>query len=193
MKGVICRHGDPTLNENGRYLLQLCFNNGLCIINTFFHSELYKWCRPSMAQKSLINVCIMSSNLFLELLDVRIKRGAELSTEHHLLVCSLRFSKPWLNRKLLRSNVGYWMKCEDPAEKKNKALKAFFARRYRSFFNILFLPRCFFSLPATFVHRFHQLMKSSLFGTTIPSQCLQKSLEVVGTLLPCWIKTVTSK
>ena len=35
-KGVIGRHGDPAFNENGRYLLELCCSNGICIMNTFF-------------------------------------------------------------------------------------------------------------------------------------------------------------
>ena len=69
-------------------------------MNTFFqHREVHKytWHRPSMDQKSLIDFCIVSSDLFSDVLDVRVKRGAELSTDHHLVVCSLRLSKPWPN------------------------------------------------------------------------------------------------
>ena len=40
----------------------------------------------SMAQKSLIDFCIVSSDLFSEMLDVQVKRGAELSSDHHLIV-----------------------------------------------------------------------------------------------------------
>ena len=93
-KGVIGRHGDPAFNENGRCSLQLCCSNGLCIMNTFFQYRdvhKYTWYKPSMAQKSLIDFCIVISDLFSEVLDVRVKRGAELSTDHHLVVCSLRF------------------------------------------------------------------------------------------------------
>ena len=56
-KGVIGKHGITGLNENGRYLLQLCCSNGFRIMNTFFqHREVHKytWYRPSMNQKSLI-------------------------------------------------------------------------------------------------------------------------------------------
>ena len=38
------------------------------------------------------------------------KRGAELSTDHHLVVRSLQLSKPWPNRKSNRSSVTYRMK-----------------------------------------------------------------------------------
>ena len=115
LKGVIGKHGVTGLNENGRYLLQLCCSNGLRIMNTFFqHREVHKytWYRPSMDQKSLIDFCIVSSDLFSDVLDVRVKRGAELSTDHHLVVCSLRLSKPWPNKRSNRSSVTYRIKWE---------------------------------------------------------------------------------
>ena len=34
-KDVIGRQVDPVFNKNGRYLLQLCGSNGLCIMNIF--------------------------------------------------------------------------------------------------------------------------------------------------------------
>ena len=43
-KGVIGKHGDPVLNENSRYLLQLCCSNRLCIMNTFFqYKDVHKY------------------------------------------------------------------------------------------------------------------------------------------------------
>ena len=53
-------------------------------MNTFFqHREVrkYTWYRPSMDQKSFIDFCIVSSDLFSDVLDVRVKRGAELSAD----------------------------------------------------------------------------------------------------------------
>ena len=38
-KGVIGKHGVTGLNENGKYLLQLCCSNGLRIMNTFFQNR----------------------------------------------------------------------------------------------------------------------------------------------------------
>ena len=66
-------------------------------MNTFFqHREVHKytWSRPSMDQKSLIDFSIVSSDLFSDVLDVRVKRAAEFSTDHILVICSLRLSKP---------------------------------------------------------------------------------------------------
>ena len=46
---------------------------------------------------SMIDFCIVSSDLFSDVLDVQVKRGAELSADHHLVVCSLQLSKAWPN------------------------------------------------------------------------------------------------
>ena len=64
-KGEIGKHGVAELNNNGRYLMQLCCSNGLCIMNTCSqHREVNKYLRyrPSMDQKSLIDFCIVSSD-----------------------------------------------------------------------------------------------------------------------------------
>ena len=72
-KGVIGRHGIATANQNDQYLLQLCSSNRLSITNTFFQQKdvhKYTWYKPSMGQKSLIDFCIVSTDLFSNLLNV---------------------------------------------------------------------------------------------------------------------------
>jgi len=69
-------------------------------MNTFFeHRDVYKytWRRDSFGflrfpflKGSLIDFCIVSADLFRSVLDVHVKRGAEPSTDHHLLVCNSR-------------------------------------------------------------------------------------------------------
>ena len=75
-----------------------------------------------MGQKSLIDFCIVSTDLFSNVLDVRVKRGAELSTDHHLVVCSLRFLKPRSIRKSLSSRVTYRIKWETLEDKEGSNL-----------------------------------------------------------------------
>ena len=72
-KGVIGQHGDSDINKNGRCLLQFCATNGLCIMNTFFqHKRIrkYTWYRDSLGQRSLIDFCIVSADLFSTVSDV---------------------------------------------------------------------------------------------------------------------------
>ena len=77
-------------------------------MNTFFqHREVHKyiWYRPSIDEQSLIDFYIVLSDLFSDVLDVRLKQGVELSTDHHLVVCSLQLLKPRPNKKFNRSSV----------------------------------------------------------------------------------------
>ena len=39
LKDVIARHGDPEFKTKGRYLLQLCYCNEICIMITFFSTQ----------------------------------------------------------------------------------------------------------------------------------------------------------
>ena len=93
-KSMIAKHGVTGLNENEKYLLQLCCSNGLRIKNTVLrHREVhkYKWYWPSMDQKSFVDFCIVSSDMFSDVLDVRVKRSAEWPTDHHLVYVTCDF------------------------------------------------------------------------------------------------------
>ena len=97
-KGVIARQRDSDINRNGKCLLQFCATNRLCIMNTFFwHKEIHKYAclmynnyRDLVGHCSIIDFCIVSVGLFSSVVDVHIKNGAELSTNHHLVACILR-------------------------------------------------------------------------------------------------------
>ena len=83
-------------------------------MNIFFQdreARKYTWYRPSMAQKTLIDFCIVSSDSSSEVLDVRVRRGAKSTTDYHL-VCSPRILKLRPNKKSRRSSVAYRMKWE---------------------------------------------------------------------------------
>ena len=171
-KGVIGKHGVTGLNENGRYLMQLCCNNGLRIMNTFFqHREVHKstWYRPSMDQKSLIDFCIVSSDLSSDVLDVRVKRGAKLTTDYHLVVCSLLLSKPWPNRKSKRSSVTYRIKWEALEDKEvRKQFASSISSKFRQ------LPDV-----SKDIEREWLLIRSAIISSAAES-CGRKRLRVAG-------------
>ncbi|VDP03503.1 unnamed protein product [Soboliphyme baturini] len=94
--GAIGINGPSDLNNNGMKLLRFRANNGLSIVNTSFeHRKVhqYTWYRDACAQKSMIDLIIVSSDLRRSVMDIRVKRGAELSTDHHLVVGTLRCKK----------------------------------------------------------------------------------------------------
>jgi len=76
---VIGRLGGANLNNNGELTWQLCCNNTVHV-DTFFQPgdmHMCTWCGESLGQ---LSISIASADLFQSVLDVRVRKGAELST-----------------------------------------------------------------------------------------------------------------
>ena len=66
----------------------------------FKHKDVHQctWHQDTLGRRSMIDFVVVSSGLRPYVLDTRVKRGAELSTDHHLVVSRIR----WQGRKLDR-------------------------------------------------------------------------------------------
>ena len=82
------------LNPSGVQLLDFCARHRLSITNTMFKHKgvhMCTWHQDTLGRSSMIDFVVMSSDLRPHVLDTRAKRGAELSTDHHLVVSWLRW------------------------------------------------------------------------------------------------------
>ncbi|KAK3514741.1 hypothetical protein QTP70_029691 [Hemibagrus guttatus] len=72
------------------------WSHSLSITNTMFKHKgvhQYTWDQDTPGWRSMIDLVIMSSDLRPHVLDTRVKRGAELSTDHHLVVSWIRLRR----------------------------------------------------------------------------------------------------
>lgn len=90
---VMGKHGLGRLTDNGIMFTELCSNHNLVIGGTLFpHRDIHKvtWVSPDHTTENQIDHIAISRTWRGSLLDVRCKRGADVGSDHHLVVGVIR-------------------------------------------------------------------------------------------------------
>lgn len=90
---IMGRHGIGICNENGELFTDLCSSNDLVIGGTIFpHKRIHKttWTSPDGKTENQIDHITVSRKWRKSLLDVKVRRGADVASDHQLLVAIMK-------------------------------------------------------------------------------------------------------
>ena len=92
-KGTIATEGIVVMNENGERVLEFCAINDLVIGGTLFkHKDIHKftWESPKHRDRNQIDHIAINGRYRRSLLDTKAMRGADVGSDHHLVIAKLR-------------------------------------------------------------------------------------------------------
>ncbi len=103
---IMGTHGLGTMNENGELFTNFCAEHSLVIGGTVFpHKRCHKatWVSPDMKTENQIDHVCINRRFRRSLQDVRVKRGADAASDHHLVIAKLQLK---LKRYANKTSVG---------------------------------------------------------------------------------------
>ena len=90
---VMGRQGIGEMNDNGERFTDLCATTNLVIGGSVFqHKRIHKatWVSPDLRTVNQIDHVCIGKKFRRSLQDLRVKRGADVASDHHLLVARLK-------------------------------------------------------------------------------------------------------
>ena len=93
MEEVMGKHGLGTMNDNGERFMSFCMEHKLVIGGTLFpHKKIHTatWKSPDQTTVNQIDHICVSKKFRRSLLDVKVQRGADVSSDHYLLTSTVQ-------------------------------------------------------------------------------------------------------
>ncbi|KAK3536056.1 hypothetical protein QTP70_026011 [Hemibagrus guttatus] len=91
----------------------------------------YTWYQDTLGRRSMIDLVVVSSDLWPHVLDTRVKRGVELTIDHHLMVSCIRLQRRMPDRVGRPKRIVCWEHLADPS------VRGVFNSHFRESFNQL--------------------------------------------------------
>lgn len=110
LQHVIGKYGIGQMNDNGQRLVELCGINELKIGGTLFpHKGIHKitWVSPDSNTENQIDHICVSAKWSNSLCDVRNRRGADIGSDHHLVIGKLSLNFRVVRHKKSSVRVKY--------------------------------------------------------------------------------------
>ena len=88
-------HGLGVMNDNGEWFVNACAINNIVIGGSVFtHKRIHKttWVSPDQVTENQIDHIGINKMFRRSLQDVRVKRGADVASDHHLVTARLNSS-----------------------------------------------------------------------------------------------------
>ncbi|XP_050684118.1 craniofacial development protein 2-like [Leptidea sinapis] len=98
------RDGYENVNDNGVYLLDICVEMGLSVMNTWFQHKMihmYTWQKKegNVVLRSMIDLVIVDERMKIKVVDTRAYRGPDVATDHYLVISRISgLFKRWRHR-----------------------------------------------------------------------------------------------
>lgn len=96
------KHGEKVKNNNGQRLIDFCQLNNFIVANTFYqHKNIHKITRavPNRGEESIIDYILVQEGIRSAVIDVKVRRGAEIGSDHHLLVANIQNEDNYSNQR----------------------------------------------------------------------------------------------
>lgn len=96
IQNVMGKHGEITLNNNGKLLINFANFNSLKITNSFFpHKDIHKYTWNARGYRSIIDYTLVNTKCSKLVLDTRVFRGCDINSDHYLLISKLAIPSRW--------------------------------------------------------------------------------------------------
>jgi len=111
---IVGQYGEEVINQNGESCLELCRGSGMVVMNGWFpHKRVHKmtYCQRMEGcndREAILDYFCVAKEMKTAVVDVKVKRGVEIGSYHHLVLMKMDKAKFGHTPKRWRRNKWRW-------------------------------------------------------------------------------------